>query len=109
MQAIVKQRARGYYDNHNKEVIQIMELKRVNINEIPVTRYTGQPTAEIEAFLKMDADAVEIVNHHYKSNKSCHNAFSTAARRMNCGVKVIMRDGRVFLVKHKVGVSNECK
>ena len=28
MQAIVKQRARGYYDNHNKEVIQIMELKR---------------------------------------------------------------------------------
>lgn len=51
-------------------------------------------------FIDSDCDIVELTNYSHKSPNNCISTFSQAIKKYRIhGIKVVMRKGRIFLMK----------
>ena len=80
-------------------------IKQIDISAIPATskRYKlCKIQAELDEFIRSGWPAAEITDTHgYKSASVAACSYRNSARNMHIGVSVILRDGRVFLVRGK--------
>lgn len=84
-----------------------MKLIPIETRNIPPDNKVGRHGAELPrriyeaaliAFMDGNHEAVRIEEPRITKN-GCYHAFYTAIEKMKCPVKVIMRDGNVYLVK----------
>lgn len=80
-------------------------LTRVEKKDIPGSKTYSPIRYEIERFWLSDWDAAEIDSSWYKSPESCRNAWNLAISRARLNIRVLVRNGRVFLTKPFKGVS----
>ena len=64
--------------------------------------YNTAVAHDIEEFIASDAEVCEVKTDGYKNARSCATSYSGSAKRMNVGVIVTYRRGRVFLLKEAV-------
>lgn len=80
-------------------------IKPIKIEDIPYRNgpmYNRSIIADIEEFLRMEDEAVDVSwAGHYKTASSANAAYSAAIKRMKVGMRSVKRGDRVFLVKTK--------
>lgn len=77
-----------------------MNLKPVTKEEIAKARKNLTPLeATVVEFKKMDVYAVELENYPHKDAACCVSSFQNACKRMNCGVKAQLINGKPYLVR----------
>lgn len=65
-----------------------------------IRSYSTENVRFLEEFVNSDLDCVEVVNYKHRDAKSCFSSFYKSIRRSRIGgIKCMMRQGRVFLVK----------
>jgi len=76
-------------------------IKQIDVSDIPGRKvpYNNQVTLEVEQFHKSEWSACEVSTSKYKNVESARGAYNDAIRNAKVGVKAIVRDGRLFLIR----------
>lgn len=77
-------------------------MKFVEVNEIPMEKRGWHPLQDmIEEFVNSDIKIVKVDfdERDYKSLKTCDNSFRVAVKRSGHRVKVMQRNGELYLKK----------
>ena len=61
--------------------------------------YNTSIANDLDEFIKSADPVCEVCTKGYKDAKSVVNAYYSAVKKLGYGIKVIQRDGRVFLAK----------
>lgn len=80
----------------------ILPVTKEEYDALARNPYNTAVAHDIEEFIASDAEVCEVSADGYKNVHSCAGSYSSAAKRMNVGVIVTYRRGRVFLLKEAV-------
>ena len=78
-------------------------IKQIEKRDIPGRRskFNNQVERDIIEFFDSGWEACEVATDKYKSLLSAYNSYRVTAKRLNIGVGVFSREGRLFLAKEK--------
>lgn len=76
-----------------------MRFSPIDINTVRPSKKGYKHELNFEEFLGMGVPCVEVLDHHYKTTQVAQQVMGKAARKWTNNVKVVVRSGRVFLVR----------
>ena len=79
----------------------IRSISKEEFDSLSRKPYNTPLMRDIEEFRRSGALACEVVTDGYKNRESCAASYDACAKRLNCGVRVIRRGERVFLVREE--------
>lgn len=76
-------------------------IQKIEIEQIPGRKcnHNNSVQSEVLEFHRSDWSACEVSTSHYKTSHSAFAAYKNAITRLNIGVAVLEREGRLFLVR----------